>query len=145
MKISVRYFNGPSDWEWVRSKVRLLRVEDTCGLIAEDETGKKMGAAIFDNFLHNSAQVTLVLESPMLIRHGFLDAAYEFLFEDCGKNFCYALVAENNSASRRLTEHVGYVEKMRIPEGFRAGVDYVVYELSRYAFYNRKNKVKEAA
>ena len=146
MNVEIRYFNGPSDWGWVQQHVNLKRVEDTCGLVAIDvEQNKTIGAAIFDNFIHSAATLTLIMETPLLIRHGFLDEAYDFLFHGCKKKYCYAMVAANNPRSIKLTEHVGYCEKMRIPDGFKPGVDFIVYELAREDFYKNKNPLKEVA
>lgn len=144
MKIGFRYFDGPLDWGYVQSKVPIKRVEDTCGLIAVDmDTGKQIGAAIFDNFLNDSAQLTLIMDNSMLVRRGFLNRVYDFIFNEHRKNYCYALVAANNRASIKLTERVGYREKMRIPNGYLPNVDFIVYELHRSQFY--KSGLKEVA
>lgn len=140
-----RPFNGAPDWQWIRARVSLLRVEDTRGIMAEDSTGKLCGAAIFDNFIYSSAQVALVLETPILIRAGFLDLAYSFLFEQCGRRYCYAMVAENNTRSRRLSERVGFEEKMRIPSGYLEGVDLIVYELARERYYKARADHRQRA
>lgn len=145
MKIRFRFFHGPTDWDWVKAHVPILRVEDTCGIVAFDgDTGRLLGAGIFDNFLNDSAQLTLIMDTPMLIRHGFLDAIYEYLFVICKKNFCYALVNASNEKSIKLTEHVGYKHMMNIPNGYRNGVDFLVYQLSKNDFYRAK-ELREAA
>lgn len=144
MSYRFRGFNGQPDWDWIKSRVKVLRVEDACGVMSEDESGRIVGAALFDNFLYSSAQLTLVLDTPMLIRAGFLDLAYRFLFDNCGRTFCYAMVAENNTRSRRLSERVGFREKMRIPSGYSAGVDLLVYELGRDDYFKAARRLRAA-
>ncbi|NIS53490.1 MAG: hypothetical protein GWN94_20720, partial [Phycisphaerae bacterium] len=68
MKIEFRKFNGPYDWGWVQSKVPMKRVEDTHGIMAIDsDKNKTVGAAIFDNVMANSAQLTLIMDTSLLI------------------------------------------------------------------------------
>lgn len=132
MKIQFRQFDGPQDWGWVQSHIPLLRVQDTCGIMAIDtETNTTIGAAIFDNFLYNSMQMSFISTTPMLHRHGFLLEAANFAFDAMGKQYVYAFVAEDNYKAIRLNEHLGFKEKMRIREGYGKGCDFLVIELKR--------------
>lgn len=132
MKIEFRQFDGPYDWGWIQENVNLLRVQDTCGIMAIDtETNTTVGAAIFDNFLYNSAQVTFISKTPMLHRHGFILEACNFIFDGCDKQYIYSFVHENHTQALRLNKHVGFKEKMRVKEGYSKGCDFVVMELDR--------------
>ena len=132
MKIEYRAFDGPHDWGWVQSHIPLIRVQDTRGMMAVDtETNTTVGAAIFDNFLYNSAQVSLISTTPMLHRHGFVLEVMNFLFDGYGKRYAYSLVREDNFRALRLNKHVGFKEKMRLKEGYEKGCDFIVMELDR--------------
>lgn len=144
MKMEMRLFHGPSDWGWCKQFVPLLRVEDTCGLMAIDlNKNKTMGAVIFDNFMHNSCQATIMLASPMVLKYGFLDEAFDMVFDGFGKDYIYCMIAENNSKSLRLNEHLGGKPITRIIEGFGPGVDYIVTEIhkKRCPYYRLKLEV----
>lgn len=110
----------------------MKRVEDTCGLMAIDSaTGATKGALIFDNFLNKSCQVTIILESSLVLKHGFLEAGFQRIFCDMCLTHMYCLIADNNVKSLRLNERLGFIEKFRIPNGYAEGVDFVVTELDR--------------
>jgi RimJ/RimL family protein N-acetyltransferase len=132
MNIEIRQFNGPYDWGWVQKHVPLLRVQDTCGIVAVNtDTDTTVGAAIFDNFLYNSAQVSFISTTPMLHRHGFILEALNFALDACNKQYLYSFIREDNFKAIRLNKHVGFKEKMRIKEGFAKGCDFIVLELNR--------------
>lgn len=132
VKIEIRQFHGPSDWGWVLQHVPMKRVEDTCGMMAiDEEKNETVGAIILDNFLNNSVQATIVLKNSLVLRHGFLEEAFELIFHKFDKQFIYVLVAEHNAASNRLSDKLGFREKMRIKDGYLNGVDFIVKELDR--------------
>ena len=143
MKITTCYLNGPRDWDWVKKYVPLLRVEDTCGMIAvNEETGERVGAVVLDNFLNNSCQATIILRSPMVLRHGFLETCFDAIYNGFGKDYIYCLVAATNTKSLRLCERLGGIEQMRIKDGFKQGVDFIVLEIhkSRCKFYSENKR-----
>jgi ribosomal protein S18 acetylase RimI-like enzyme len=132
MKIEFREFDGPHDWGFVQNQVPLLRVQDTCGIMAVDtETNTTVGAAIFDNFLYNSMQLTFIATTPMLHRHGFIEETLNYAFEHCDREYIYSLVRSNHTKAIRLNERVGFKEKMRIRDGYGEGVDFIVFELCK--------------
>ena len=146
MKVHFREFDGWTDWNWVRNKVSIKRVEDTRGIVAVNaETGKLLGACLFDNFLHNSAQAALVIENSMIIKHGFLDCMYQYLFDFCKKTYCYVLIAETNYKSIRICKRLGFVEQWRMPEAYSQGVDFILMQLHKDNWMGGKKQIKEAA
>ncbi len=132
MKIEFRKFNGPYDWGWVQSKVPMKRVEDTHGIMAIDsDKNKTVGAAIFDNVMANSAQLTLIMDTSLLIKHGFLDEIADYAFNNLQLEYLYAIVAENNERSLRICRRWGWVEQMTMPDAYAKGVDMIVFQLHR--------------
>ena len=124
-------FNWTNDGEWLKSKISYIRTEDTCGFVAVDKNQRRVGAVIFDNFLHSSAQCSLIIDSPKAIKLGLLECGFDFLFNTCKRKYLFAMVAANNTRSIRLTERVGFRPCLIIPEGYNATTDMIVYRVSR--------------
>lgn len=132
MNIHIRPFYGPADWGWVTQYVPMKRVEDTCGIVAVDlDTNETVAAAIFDNLLRNGAQTTLIVRDSIVLRHGFLEAAYNYLFGYLNAEWSYVLIAEINTKSLRLCRRLGFREKMRMPDAYGDGVDFIVMSCHR--------------
>jgi len=132
MKVNFRSFNGEYDWGWVNQQVPILRVEDTCGIMAIDEqTNETIGACIMDNWTPNSVQCHFMITSPMVLKHGFLEECFDFLFNESGKQYIYGLIPSDNMKAQKLNKHMGFTEKLRMPDAFADGIDYLVYELKR--------------
>ena len=130
MKVEYRGFNGVEDWAWVNARVGIMHVEDTSGLMAIDvETGNTVGACIFDNWTSNSVQTHFVLASPMVLRHGFTDLCYDFVFNGMKRKYMYGLVPGDNTKAVKLNKHMGWTVKTVLPEAYAAGVDYLLMEL----------------
>ena len=117
--------------KWLRSRVSYIRTEDTCGFVAYNSKSQIVGAVIFDNFLHSSAQITLIIDSPQAIKLGLLDFAADFIFNVIKKKYVYAIVAGKNIKSLRLCERVGFEFQMLIPDGYADGVSMYVFRLDK--------------
>lgn len=143
MNIELRKFEYYYDWGWIRQRVSVLHVEDTCGIMAIDKAkNKTVGCILFDNFLYKSCQATIILESPMVLRSGILDKALDFVFNGIKRDYIFCSIPEINKKSLRLCEHLGGTQKMRIPQGYRKDVDFVVYEIKKdNCPYFQKRKV----
>ena len=146
MKIQYGAFSMQRDWGWVCAQVPLTYVEDTCGIMAVDlETGKTVGAVIFDNWTANSVQTHFIITTPMLLRHGFLEQAYDFIFNEKGCKFMYGLVPSNNHKACTLNKHMGFTEKTRMTDAYADGVDFILMELKRENCKFLNNHLSEAA
>jgi hypothetical protein len=146
MNILYRAFNGKDDWVWVCDQIPLTYVEDTCGIMAIDtNTDKIVGAVIFDNWTDNSVQTHFIVTTPMLLRHGFLEYAYTFIFVEKGCKFMYGLVPSNNHKACTLNKHMGFTEKTRMTDAYADGVDFILMELKRENCKFLTNTLSEAA
>ena len=137
----IRYFNFDRDWAWIKRRIRMLRVEDTCGFVAEKD-GVQQGAIIFDSFLHNSAQGSIVIESPMVFRHKLIETALHWLYFAVGKEYLYVMIASNNKKALAFANRFGLVDKTVLKNAYAPGVDYLVKELHRDNYFIQS---KEAA
>jgi hypothetical protein len=118
------------DWEWIKTRAKVLCVEDTSGLVVENN-GVIQAIAVFDSFTRNSCNVHLAIDSPLVIKHGFIHEICRHLFQTCGRNRIFGLVPSNNAKSLRFTKHIGMQEISRIPNALAEGVDYVIMEMTK--------------
>ena len=140
MKLVCRGFNGAIDWAWVNSHVGILQSEDTTGIMAVDEnTGDTVGACIFDNWTANSVQTHFVLANPLVLKHGFHDTCYEFVFGVMNRKYMYGLVPGDNEKAIKLNKHMGWTVKTVLPEAYADGVDYLLFELKRETWKEGSN------
>jgi len=132
MIIQYRQFNGPYDWGWVNEQVGILRCEDTTGIMAIDvATNETVGACIMDNWTQNSVQCHFMITSPLVLKHGFLECCFGFMFTEKNVKYVYGLVPGNNEKACKLNKHMGFTIKSRLDEAFETGVDYLLMELKR--------------
>ena len=130
MNLAIRPLDGPTDWPWINSILPLTQVEDTSGLIGFDtDTSERVAACILDNWTYNAVQGHILIQAPSAVKHGFLEACADFIFNYSGRDALYAMVAANNKRALKLDKHLGFTEVFRMPEGFDKGIDYIVMQL----------------
>ncbi len=107
-------------------------MENTRGIVACDEYGEPQGVCVLDSWSANSCQMHLWLKTPMVLRHGFQEEVFDFVFGS-GRNKIITVVPSNNEKVLRLLHNkkFGFKELTRIKDGFEMGVDYVVSELKK--------------
>lgn len=132
MNLEFRSFNGPADWGWCQSKVGILRCEDTGGIMAIDtDKNETVGAVIMDNWTQNSVQCHFMISSPLVLRHQFLECAFDYMFNQRGVARVYGLVPANNEKAVKLNVNMGFTIKARMEEAYEVGVDYLLMEMKR--------------
>lgn len=132
MKIEYRHFHGPSDWGWVNQQVGILRCEDTTGIMAiNSEKNETVGACIMDNWTQNSVQCHFMLSSALVLKHGFLECCFGYMFSTCNVKYVYGLVPANNEKAVKLNRHMGFTVKTTLEEAYEENVDYLLMELKR--------------
>lgn len=120
------------DWNWVNKQIPVLHSEDTTGIMAVDTLRHSpVGACIMDNWTNNSVQCHFMLTTPMLLKHGFLEECFGFIFKNQNVNFVYGLVPANNDKAVKLNTHMGFTVKTRLEEAYDVGVDYLLMQLKR--------------
>lgn len=132
MKIYLRELHGPSDWGWINQQVGIIQCEDTTGIIAIDlDTNTTVGACVMDNWTPNSVQAHFMVSTPLVLRHGFIEDCFDFVFNVKQCRYMYGLVPANNEKALKLNKHMGFTERLRLPEAYADGVDYVVMEMKK--------------
>ena len=141
MKLSYEPINGGS-WLWIKKHVDCLAIEDMCGIVAVNEHGEYMAAAVFDTWTGNSVSVSFAIANPLVLRSDFLELISSYVFEERGANIAYAQVPENNVKALKFNEHFGFKEVARLKDTFKDGVGCVILELTKE---NCKHLLKEVA
>lgn len=132
MKPYFRALYGPVDWGWVNKQVPVLQVEDTRGIVMLDlENNETVAACILDNLTDNSVQAHFMVTKPIAFKHGLLQECFDYIFNVLGVKYVYGLVPGDNVKALKLNKHMGFTEKVRLPEAFKNGVDYVLMELKK--------------
>lgn len=135
MKIECRAFDGPSDWGWINQRVDILRSEDTSGITFVDaETNKTVAMCIMDNWTRNSVQIHAATLGAHVMRNHhqeILAEIFDYIFNVRERKSIFAWVVGSNEKSLALAARIGFTERVRLPEGFSDGVDYVLIGIDR--------------
>jgi len=119
------------DWAWISQKLRCHMVEDSGGIIARDHNGEYCAAVVFDSFTETSCCCHIVVENPLVIRHGFLQTAAMAVFIHGGRHVVIGITPSDNEKALRFNRKVGWQELYRVRDGYAFGVDLVVQEMRR--------------
>lgn len=118
-------------YDWIARRCAFAPTLDMKAIEAvDDETGRIVGMVAYLNWLPNSVQAHLALESPIAAR-ALLRPAFTYPFLDAGRNYLLGVVNGKNAKSLRLLRHLGFRETHRIPHGVAAGADLVFHEMHR--------------
>lgn len=132
MKIQFRAFSGVVDWGWVKQRLPLKQVEDTMGIMAIDlETNATIGACIMEHWTRTSVHIHFMMDSPLLIRHGFFEEIADFVYNVAEREIAIGTIPSNIEASIALAKHVGFEEICRIPGAMDVNVDTVILTIRK--------------
>jgi hypothetical protein len=131
MKVQFKPMTEMDEWEFFKSKTHAIRCEDTQGIIAYSESGKILAACVADSFYSDSCNVHMFIDSPIVIKHGFLHEAFNHIFNFCKRSHIFGHVPSDNKKALKLNKHIGFTEVCRIPDGVGTGTDYVVLRMNK--------------
>ena len=129
MGLSVRALQQ-RDWEWIKLRASPVLCEDTDGVVAE-RNGELVAAAVFDSFSENSCLAHIVIEDPLVLRHHFLNFAFQLAFTVKDVGVVTGLTPADNQEALRFNKKIGMREVYRIKDGYKIGVDFVLQEMRR--------------
>ncbi len=118
------------EWEWFKSRTHVLQCEDSQGVVAHEQ-GRIAAVCVIDSFSPDSCNVHLAIDSPIVIRHGFLHEICRHVFFTCNRNHFFGMVPSNNARALKFNEHIGMYEVARIPDGVGTGTDYVILRMDK--------------
>ena len=130
--IAFRPLTTAEEWAWVRARAHPIACEDSQGVVAYDQsTGSILGVCVADSFTADACNVHLAIDSPSILRRGFINELAQHLFHDCGRKRVFGLVPEDNARALKFNKHIGFQEVARVPHAVREGVGYVVMSMAR--------------
>lgn len=120
------------EWDWVNARAHPMRVQDSQGIVAyEDTTGKIAGIVVMDSWTPSGCQAHFAIDNPICIRRGLFREVAIHIHVTCERPYIFGLIPANNEAAYRFDIKMGFEEVARIPEGFDIGVDYIVVRLAK--------------
>ena len=129
MIIEYRNLQSDTDWKWLTARADPVLTTATTGIVAIDKnTASIVAMACFDSWTETSAQIHWAIDKPMVLRHGFVEEIFNYLFNTCGKEILLAGIPADNIKSLKLGVHLGMKVIYRIGDGVKRGVDLVLME-----------------
>lgn len=122
----------PQDFAWFAERTNLGLCSDVRGIKAVDSAGRIQGMVLFDRWTFSSAHAHVALDSPFAGRV-LLRAAFQYVFEDCGRSILLGMVAKRNQRSLWLAHNLGFALRHVVKDGFAPGNDLVLLEMRREA------------
>ncbi len=131
MGIHVRYAPlREAGWRWLKERAKPIQCEDTTGFMAL--RGNKIVAAVaFDSWTKNSCLAHIAIEDPFVLRHGFLELAFDFAFRHAGRGIILGMTPANNERALKFNKRIGFKEVYRVKDAYQVGVDYVLQEIRK--------------
>jgi hypothetical protein len=118
-------------WDWFKERTHVIQCEDSQGMVAYSATGKILAVMVADNFSPDSCNVHVAIDSPIVIKHGFLVEAFHHLFNVCNRKHVFGLVPSNNAKALKFDRHIGFKESCCIPDGCGTGTDCIILRMDK--------------
>jgi hypothetical protein len=132
MKVEFIAFDGPTHWAWIQERYPFLRMADTCGFMTIDrDTGDLLAAVICDTFMHNTAQLSLIVEDSVVFKHGFAEEVAQYMIEGHQKDWAFCKVSANNSKCLSIVDWMGFKEVGRLSGAGKDGCDHILFEMHK--------------
>ena len=136
------------EWNWLTERAMQKRMSDSQGIVCyDDESNEIKAMCVLDTFTRDACNAHIAIDSPIVIRRGFLHQIVGHIFNTLDRSRFFAFVSGDNSKSLKFCTHFGMLEVARIPHGTRQGVDCVVLGMDRQqcAKWLNKEQKQEAA
>lgn len=125
-------------WPWVVEQINPLWVEDTKGIVALDASEQIVGALVFDNWTFTSCTAHICILNPIIIRRGFLEEGYRYVFEEAGREMLLGATPSDRIKALKLVRHLGWRELYTLKDGFAEGVDMIYTQFTKEDWINGK-------
>ena len=126
MKVFYKRLDKDYEWSWLVDRAAPKQMQDTQGIVAYDERGLILAVCAMDSWSHDNCSVHFAIDKPMVIRRGFLNECFRYVFIDRGLKRVFGLIPSDNDRAHKLDLHIGFREVARVPNGCYEGVDYIV-------------------
>jgi RimJ/RimL family protein N-acetyltransferase len=133
--ITFHPMESQEEWDWIAARAECVYCSDSKGIVAYRD-GKLVGAVSFDHWSHNSCHIHTAFEDMLIFKHGFTEAVFDYIFNQCDKGVIIGVTPACNVKALRFNKHIGFEEVFRLKDGFEEGIDFVVTE------YRKENYVQ---
>jgi len=120
----------PEDYEWIASRATLAVGPLFRAIKAVDEKGNIHGMVGFDGWTPNSVSLHLALDNPLALR-SLLKPGFGIAFDEFYRGVIVVTVLSDNARSLALIPKLGFREVHRIRDGWKPGIDMVLFEMRR--------------
>lgn len=121
----------PDYWKWMVDQTGIGWCANSQGFVAIDADGTIMAGAVFDEWTKTSCCAHYAVANPMVLRHGYLQNAFTYVFEKCDRLMIIGKTASDLPKALRFNKHLGFTEVCRITDAFDTGVDLVLQQMRR--------------
>ena len=121
----------PADLRYMPQDARPNICSDTKGITAWGEDGVPLAICVLDSWSYNSCQIHIWIENAFVLKHGFAEEVFNFVFNTAGRNMIIGVTPSDNPKALRFIKHIGFEEIFRIKDGHATGVDFVVTEIRK--------------
>ena len=133
----------PPATDWFLQRNPICRVSDAKGIVAW--RGREIQAmAIMDTWATNSCQIHIVVDNPMVFRHGFKEKVLDYIFLTCNRGIVYGLTPADNKKALRFSKHIGFEHCMNLKDGYKIGIDLVLQEIRKEKYYGKASYSRAA-
>ena len=122
---------SPDDIAYMPENARPIIMSDTKGITAWGSDGIPQAICVLDSWSFNSCQIHIWIENAFVLKHGFAEAVFKYVFDTCNRNLIIGVTPADNPKALRFIKHIGFEELFRIKDGQAVGVDYVVTEIRK--------------
>ena len=119
-----------TDAGYFKSKLMLTLGDDARGIVAFRK-GKLAAAVAAHDWTPNSCHMHWVIEDPFVIKHGLFQKVADWVFNETGREIIYGKINHTNSRSIKLAEHIGFKRIGVLTDGFKKGVDIILFEMRK--------------
>jgi hypothetical protein len=119
-----------SEYGWLVERAGCELTTGFKAIKAVDDTGRIHGMIGYGAWTVNSCLMHIALENPAAFR-SLLPWAFEYPFNQCGRNVAFATVRAENRRSHRLCMHIGMKEVFRMKDAVCIGEDMVIFEMRK--------------
>lgn len=108
MNISVRFFDGQTDWDWVQKHNPIKRVEDTNGLVAiNKDTGELVAACILYDWSENSVYCHTINTASRAEIIYFMTECFDYIFNYRGIKMVFGTIPSHNKKALKAMKSYG--------------------------------------
>lgn len=131
------------EWDWLQKRANPALSDDMKGIVAYRDNDL-IAAVVMDDWSYNSVTAHIAIGDPLVLRHGFLEEVFNYMFITAGKGIVLGVCPADREDVLKFTKHVGFNEIYRVRDGYMVGIDYVIQELRKEdCRYLRKRDGKE--